>query len=117
MVKMVKVKDGMILPGPEMLDRKIDSIVKKASTPGSSDDVRFNITLTNVDNRRLEYLRRKSKMTKQDFIAEILLAAMDDIEWRLELTYSDSEGNLLMDPEYEKIINSSKSISSIVKDV
>lgn len=95
---------------PNFLAEKIESIVEKAIKPGASDDVRFNLTLSNLDNRRLEYLRRRAKMTKQEFVTEILLAAMSDIEIRMGLTAPQ------MASEYREILTSKRPISILIKD-
>lgn len=99
----------------DALEDKISSIVHKASQAGASDDVRFNLTLSNPDNRRLEYLRRRARMTKQDFVTEILLAAMEDIEERLGLTVEGIPG--LLTAEYADVITSKKPIASLIRDL
>lgn len=74
----------------------IESMVTKPSTPDSilNKTVRFSITLTNFQNRRLEILTNKLEVSKQEFIQNVIEAAMRDVEDSLHLIQGGYE-NLL----------------------
>jgi predicted DNA-binding protein len=67
--------------------KTIQSMVAKPSTPTSILDktVRFSISLTNLQNRRLELLVNKINVSKQEFIQRVIEAAMCDVEDELKL--------------------------------
>lgn len=74
----------------------IESMVTKPPTPDSllNKTVRFSISLTNLQNRRLEILTNKLDVSKQEFIQNVIEAAMRDVEESLRLIEGGYE-NLL----------------------
>ncbi|GAA0395937.1 hypothetical protein [Paenibacillus motobuensis] len=74
----------------------IESMVSKPTTPDSilNKTVRFSISLTNLQNRRLEILVNKLKVSKQEFIQGVIEAAMKDVEESLRLVDGGFENQL-----------------------
>ncbi|MEK3796034.1 hypothetical protein MKX42_30295 [Paenibacillus sp. FSL R7-0204] len=65
----------------------LQGMLNKKETPNSilNKSIRFSITLTNLQNKRLEILTSKLSTSKQDFIQTIIEAALRDIESELGL--------------------------------
>lgn len=74
----------------------IESMVSKPTTPDSilNKTVRFSISLTNLQNRRLEILTNKLNVSKQEFIQGVVEAAMRDVEESLRLIDGGYENQL-----------------------
>ncbi|MEW9698006.1 hypothetical protein [Paenibacillus sp. SI8] len=100
----------------EFLNTKIDEMIKKSKNESETDDVRFSLTFSKFNNRRIEFIRRKLKLSKQELLSSIILAAISDIEIKLGLLKSDEHtSEYVLTRDYEKIINSSRTISSYFK--
>lgn len=98
------------------LERELDKLVKRSRSEDAMNEVRFSITVSKLNNRRIEYVRRLLRLSKQELLHDIIIAAIGDLEVRLGLTEVDSKtGEGYLKPEYEKIINSKKSIASFFK--
>lgn len=104
------------------LNSEIDKMIKKSEDPDKNADVRFSLTFSKFENRRIEYIRRKLKLSKQEILHKLIMAAIGDIEIKMGLL-KPSEGEVgaegeqfTMDPAYLKILKSSKTISSHFKD-
>lgn len=65
----------------------IKSLAHKSESLDSvfSKNVRFSISLSVIQNKRLELLARKCDLSKQEFIAKVIDAAVLDLEEELGL--------------------------------
>lgn len=101
----------------DFLSNEIDRLIKRSEDSDKVDEVRFSLTFSKFDNRRIEYVRRKLKLSKQELLHNIVVAAIADIEYKIGLlTESEVPGEYDMSRDYQKALTSSKSISSIFKD-
>jgi hypothetical protein len=99
----------------KFLQSEINKMITKSADTDKTDDVRFSLTFSKFDNRRIEYLRRKLKLSKQEFLHSLIIAAISDIELSLGLIKPDGN-DFDFDHDYNEILRSKKPISSIVKD-
>lgn len=112
-------KDGACIMNG-FLNEEVDRMIKKSNDPSKSDEVRFSLTFNKFDNRRIEYIRRKLKLSKQELLHNLIIAAVADIEFKLglmkpaEIVIDGEEFDF--DPEYVRTLKSSKPISTLFKD-
>jgi hypothetical protein len=91
------------------LDKQLDKLVKRSKDESETDEVRFSLTLSRLTNARVEYLRRTLKMTKQELLHEIIVAAIRDLEVKLGLaTYDEKTGESMLDPDYQEALTSAR---------
>ncbi|TYP71728.1 hypothetical protein [Paenibacillus methanolicus] len=85
------------MPNKETVSSVIRDLIKKEETPRAilKKNVRFSVTLTALQNKRLEILAGKIETTKQDLISKVLDAAMVELEDQLgliDMSHMDSLG-------------------------
>lgn len=66
---------------------------KKLSAMPEAKPVRFSITLTAVDYRRLKYIAKKLGVSRSSCCAELIEAALRDAELEMGLDYKDQESS------------------------
>lgn len=100
----------------DFLSREIDRLLKRLDNEYETSEVRFSLTLNTLDNRRVEYIRRKLGLSKQDLLSNIITAAITDMEIKMGLTKLGNNGEAIFTDEYIDIITSKRPISRYFKD-
>jgi hypothetical protein len=101
----------------DILSAKIDEMIKKSRNVAETDEIRFSLTFNKFNNRRIEYIRRSLKLSKQELLSNLILAAISDIEIKLGIVEPyEQTGEYALTTDYEKIINSNRPISNYFKD-
>jgi predicted DNA-binding protein len=92
----LKMVLGVIHMGKNAISLVIKEMLSKEETPRAILDksVRFSISLTNLQNKRLEVLANKVDISKQDFIAKVVEAALIELEDQMGLISSTSIDSL-----------------------
>jgi predicted DNA-binding protein len=70
----------------------ISGLVNKAETPEAilNKNVRFSISLTTFQSKRLDILTTKIEISKQEFISKVIEASMLELESQLKLIDMES---------------------------
>lgn len=73
--------------GEDTVSAVIRDMLNKEETPQAilGKMTRFSISLTNLQNKRLEILSSKVSLSKQEFISKVIEAAMLELETQLKL--------------------------------
>lgn len=71
----------------DLVSEVIKELVHSGDTPTAilSKQIRFSITLTNLQSKRLDVLTDKVNVSKQEFIARVIEASMKELEQQLDL--------------------------------
>ncbi|MHA7962824.1 hypothetical protein ACX93W_01680 [Paenibacillus sp. CAU 1782] len=76
----------------EIVSSVIKDLVSKDPSPQAilEKQVRFSISLTNLQSKRLDILTDRIEISKQEFISKVLDAAMRELEYELKLIEQSS---------------------------
>jgi uncharacterized protein YgfB (UPF0149 family) len=99
----------------DFLEKHLNQLVSRTKSDVQSDEVRFSLTFSKYNNRRIEYLRRSLKLSKQEFLHGIIVAALNDLEIKMDLAQTTKNGMIIRHADYEDILASSRPISSYFK--
>lgn len=61
-----------------------------SNAEGTGKQVRFSISVDEIDDRKLEFIAKKLKLSKSKLVSTLLKAAIDDIEGEMGLDKDDS---------------------------
>ncbi|EMT54765.1 hypothetical protein I532_04135 [Brevibacillus borstelensis AK1] len=100
----------------EFLEKHLNQLVSRTQSDVQAEEVRFSLTFSTYNNRRIEYIRRALKLSKQEFLQGIILAALNDLEVKMDLAAVTKNGMIVKNPEYEEKLASEKPIKKILKE-
>ena len=89
----------------EVLTNVINEMIKNANKKEDTGDIRVPIAFSRFDNKRIEYVRKQLKLSKQEMLSRLVMASIQDIEFKLGLLEpSERKGEFLMTDSYRKAL-------------